>query len=80
MPVITFTVTDEQAAQAREYAVAKGYGRPSNLARVAMVQLMSRYPMARRSTTDGQRDGKAHEGQRGVQPNAQAGQERTGEE
>ena len=73
MPVISFSVTDEQSAAAQEYAVKKGYGRASNLARVAMIQMMSRYPKAGRHAVDGPEGGNAPESQRGVLPAPRTG-------
>jgi hypothetical protein len=72
-PVISFTVTAEQAAEAQDYAVRKGYGRASNLARVAMIQLMARYPKTTRGRSDDREHGEGVEGQRGVRPDATSG-------
>lgn len=73
MPVISFSVTDEQAAEAQAYAEKKGLRRASNLARFAMFQMMSRYPKTGRHASDDPEHGNGGEGQRGVHPDALAG-------
>ena len=78
MTVISFSVSDEQAAEAQAYALAKGYGRASNLARVAMIQMMSRYPKTGRHATDAPEGAHGAESQRGVHPSEPAGQETGG--
>lgn len=45
MKTISFAVTDEQAAEIEHYATVMGHGRSSNLARLATIREMKRYPL-----------------------------------
>lgn len=78
MPVISFNVTAEQKEEADAYALAKGYGRASQLARVAMFQMMSRYPKTGRHASDASEGGKGGKGQQAVLPEGHGGQETGG--
>lgn len=71
MPVISFKVNDEQYADAAAYAQAKGFQRPGPMARVAMFQMMARYPIHKAKA--GQGDGKHPADPLAVQPDALMG-------
>jgi len=70
MPVISFKVNHEQFAEAAAYAQAKGFQRPGPMARVAMFQMMARYPI--RKAKVGQGDGGRSADPLAAQPDALA--------
>ena len=74
---VTFSLLPEQRVEAERYAVARGLGSVSNLARFAMFQLMTRYPAGGRKQArkgeDGKGDGAGGEDRAGVLPEAFSG-------
>jgi hypothetical protein len=50
-PTIEFTVEPKQYKEIKEYAKEKWHGTPAGLARFALGQYMSRYPIKRKGCT-----------------------------
>jgi hypothetical protein len=57
-PTIEFTVEPEQYEEIKEYAKKKYHGTAASLARFALGQYLSRYPIKRKGCTAHKPDGK----------------------